>query len=325
MVLSILKGKHPLILILVPLVALLLFGKALIDPQPLLVHSYHMPLYALLVELCGGSQMWLNLVAFVFVVVVAYVLVRLNEEFIFIKQRTDLPALLFVLIVCGTIPLLGMHPAIPAGLFLVVALERIFGVYTGSKTISCSFDAGLCIGVASLFYLGAAPFLLWFLISLIIMGYFRARELMSGLMGFITPFILVAGWYFWNDKLPWFGKLLWNNISLPGVVQSLPTAQWVHWGFVGVLALVSIFFMLNVYEEKRSSSRKYFAIIIWFMVFSVLIYFLIPAFGIEQYLLAAIPLTYITSHFFVLYRSRWIGEVLFVLLIFMSVIIHFFV
>lgn len=324
MILKMLKGKHPLYLIVIPVVAVLLWIKAFINPLPILSHNYNMPLYELLAGLCNGSQLALNVIAYLFMVVASYLLVRLNEEYIFIKQRTDLPAFIFILIACGTVVLKGMHPAMPAGLFLILALERTFGIYNGGSTISRSFDSGLLIGISSLFYLGAAPFLIWFWISLIILGYFRGREFMSGLVGFLSPLFFVFCWYFWNDQLPHLLRVVTVNTLQLGVDVVMPKLQLGYWGVLAFLVLLSVLFMFNSYEDKRTSSRKYFAIILWFLIFTILGYLFVPSLGIEQYLLASIPVTYLVSHYFVLQKHAWMGDVLFILLILASVGVHIF-
>ena len=126
------------------------------------------------------------------VLLITYSLIRLNEHFVFIKQRTDLPAILFILIAsCATI-VTGLHPALIAALLLLFSLNRIFKIYHAGQSIASSFDVGFLIGLASLFYLQSSLFILWFIWALVILGCFRLREILAGLIGFITPVFFIC-------------------------------------------------------------------------------------------------------------------------------------
>jgi len=321
MLLKTLKGRHLLLLIFVPFLILGFWLPSFVDPKSLTGSIPQMPLYNLLQNITGHSLIALNICGWILAVIMAFLMVRLNERYVFIRQRTVLPAFIFAVIFCGTISLKGVHPSFLSAFLLFLAIDRVFSIYHGASTLSKSFDVGLLLGLATLFYLFSVFFFIWFCISLAILGYFRGREIFAGLLGFTTPVFLVVCWYFWFDALDQFIENVNQLYHLHHLVLPVSIFQQVFWGVLGLLLVLSSLYMINVVEEKKISSRKYFMILLIFFTFCLAIYFLFTGAGIELYYLAVIPLTYILSHYFVLQKHKWIGEVLFLILILSSLLL----
>jgi len=106
-----------------PVVIVLLWMGTLLHSESLTAGQNQMPLYELLLFLTGGNNFVLNLIACLLLILIAYGMVRLNEQYIFIRQRTDLPAFVFALIATGTVSLGGMHPSL-FDAFLIVSFCR---------------------------------------------------------------------------------------------------------------------------------------------------------------------------------------------------------
>ncbi|BAX79823.1 DUF6427 family protein [Labilibaculum antarcticum] len=323
MLLKTLKGRHSVLLILVPIIIVSLWMGAFLHPESLTAGQDQMPLYELLRFLTAGNDFILNLIACLLLVLMAYGMVRLNEQYIFIRQRTDLPAFVFAFIATGTIALGGMHPSLFAAFVLFLSVDRVFKIYQGTATLSNSFDVGFLIGLASLFYLFAGVYILWFLMTLAVFGYFRSKEILAGLMGFIVPIFLMFAWCFWNENLPEFLHTISKLFSFHNHLGAVSVFQYSYWGILGFLVVLSSLYMLNVYEEKKISSRKYFIVLLTFFLVSALSFLFFKGAGVEQYFISIIPVTYITSHYFVLQKHSWIGEVLFYILVISSILIRF--
>jgi hypothetical protein len=322
MLLKTLKGRHYLLLVFVPIFLLLLWIKAFISPTTLTGSQSQMPLYELLQSVTGGSILALNIVGGIVLILLSLLVVRLNEKYIFIRQRTDLPAFVFALIATGTVSLYGMHPALLASFLLFFAIDSVFAVYHGSRTLAKSFESGLFIGLATITYLFSGVYLLWFWIALAFLGYFRVREIFAGLVGFLMPIFVIASWYYINDNL---GTLIQTIGSLFNFEfkAEFSLFQKVYWGILAAFVLLSSVFMANVVEEKKISSRKYFMILFVFFLLAIGNYFLFSATGTELYFLLLIPVTFIISHYFVLSRYSWAVEVLFAVFIISSLLVRF--
>jgi len=323
MLLKTLKGRHSILLILIPIIIVSLWIGVFFHPESLTAGQDQMPLYELLRFLTNGNDFILNFIACLLLILMAYGMVRLNEQYVFIRQRTDFPAFVFAFVATGTIALGGMHPSLFAALVLLFSIERVFKIYQGIRTLANSFDAGFLIGLASLFYLFAGVYILWFLVALVVLGYFRSKEILAGLIGFIVPIFLMFTWYIWNENYAELLHTVSSLFSFQNHLGSVSVFQYSYWGILGFLVVLSSLYMLNVYEEKKISSRKYFIVLLSFFLVSALSFVFFKGAGVEQYFISIIPVTYITSHYFVLQKHSWIGEVLFYILVVSSVLIHF--
>ncbi len=323
MLLRTLKGRHSILLVFVPVIIVLLWLGTFLNPVSLTVGQTQMPLYELLLFLTGGSNLVLNIVASVLLVLIAYGIVRLNEQYIFIRQRTDLPAFVFAFIATGAISLGGMHPSLAAAFLMFLAIDNVFKIYQGTSTLAKSFDAGFLLGLATLFYFFAGVYIIWFITALAVLGYLRAKEVLAGLIGFITPLFLAFVWFFWTDGLVDIFQTISSLLSNDTDFGTVSLYQLIYWGILGFLVIMSSVFMLTVYEEKKISSRKYFIVLLSFFLCSALSFIFFGGSGVEQYFISIIPVTYITSHYFVLQKHSWIGEVFFYILVLSSILIHF--
>lgn len=324
MLLKTLKGRNSILLVLIPFIIVLLSLKTFSHPESLTEGYKQMPLYELLLFITGGNAFVLNIIACAVLILMAYGMVRLNERFVFIRQRTDLPAFIFALISTGTIAINGMHPSLMSSFLMLFAIERVFTIYHGEAPLARSFDAGFLLGLASMFYLFSSIYLLWFWASLIVLGSFRGREILSGLIGFIVPVFLIGCWYFWNDNLGDLWEIIINLLKQDNNPFEFSVIQLSFWGILGVLIALSSLFMFKSYEEKKISSRKFFIILLNFFLFSVVGFFLFSRCGIEQYYVSIVPVTYIISHYFVLQKHTWFSEILFVIFVISGIIVHLF-
>ena len=323
MLLRTLKGRHSILLLFVPVIIILLWFGTFLNPVSLTTGQAQMPLYELLLFLTGGSNLVLNIIASALLVLIAYGLVRLNEQYIFIRQRTDLPAFVFAFIATGAISLGGMHPSLAAAFLMFMAIDNVFKIYQGTATLANSFNAGLLLGLATLFYLFAGVYIIWFWTALAVLGYLRTKEALAGLMGFLLPLFLTFAWFFWVEGLEDLFQTIGDLFSSKNKLEGVSLYQYTYWGILGFLVVLASFYMLTVYEEKKISSRKYFIVLLSFFLCSAFSFIFFGGAGVEQYFISIIPVTYIASHYFVLQKHRWMGEIFFYILAISSVLIHF--
>ncbi len=321
MLLKILRRPNLMILILSPVILALLWIPAFVNPHLLANISSQMPIYKGLVNLTNGNPLLLNITAYFLLSALALLIVRMNERFLFIRVRTDLPALLLVLTGSGTTVLNGMHPALLSLIFIFFAIENSFAIYHGEKTIAKSFNAGLFIGLAAMTYLFASIYLIWFWLALVFLKQFKTREFLAALAGFIVPLFIIFSLYYLNDNL-YYLILDIKSIIHDKINYSLDTSQAVYWGILGFFLLVSTIFTLRINEEQSINSRKNVSILTVFLVFTAAAFLMTRASGIELYYFAAIPITVFLSKYFVLSRYSWIKEVFFITFLCANLMVH---
>ena len=315
MLLKVLRRRSPIYFILIPVIAFLLWFNAFQNPVILAEYYLQMPLYQSLLCILNCNPLYLNIFGYLIILLISYSLIQLNEQFIFIKQRTDLPSALFIILASCAVLVNGLHPALISALFLLLSLNRIFKIYHGSQSISSAFDVGVLIGLASLFYLPTSLFFVWFIWALVILGSLKLKELMGGLIGFITPIFFALCWFFWQGKLESFLDQIKMIFEHQEQLVSFSISHILYWVFLALLSLISIFFTIWGFEEKRVRSRKYLLILVALFVTSIASGILFPSAIIAQIFIAAVPLSYIFSYFFVMNRNTKISEILFGILV----------
>lgn len=282
-----------------------------------------MPLYGIISSVIGTHPVPGIIFSILLVGLMAFLVVNLNTTLFFINERTFLPALFYIL-TGGLFPQYQlMNPAIFGAVFLMLAIKRIMDSYRIQGVAYSFFDAGLLIGTGSLFYAN----LIWFGIITIagisLLRTWNPREILLSLLGLLTPFVLTAGIYYVLGKDPMdiiyqfdfnlFGKKS-EFAFIPVIIVALI--------YTGVLAFLSMSHLFMTIGTRKIQSRKTFLLLLWVFMISMLIWFLVPSVSVEITWIAAIPLSYFLSHYFVFLRRRLVPEILFslffLLIIFMQ-------
>jgi hypothetical protein len=282
-----------------------------------------MPLYGILSSFIGTKPLPGILLALAVVSLMAFLIVNLNTTLFFIHERTFLPALLYILL-SGLFPQYQLlNPVIFAAIFLMLAIRRIMESYRIQGTAFNFFDAGILIGIGSLFYAD----LIWFgLLVLIGIALFRTgniKEIAITVIGLSTPFILTFAIYYvlGKDLQGLVSQIKYNLFSKQDEFMFSPltiTAIIV----AGLCVLVSIIHLLSQMNAKKIQARKIFSLLIWLLIISLAGYLVIPSVSVEIIWLAGIPVSFILTHYFVLARKKLVADIFFFLFFILIVLIQ---
>ncbi|MEN8116808.1 MAG: DUF6427 family protein [Bacteroidota bacterium] len=327
MILQRLKSNDSFNLLIFPVIALAFWLKDLLEPY---LYSYFSGeteniFYTPLFRLVGEQPFWHVLVSLVMVIILGFVMQLVNDRYLFIRIRTKLPAILFVIIIAGFTKIHTLHPVYFAALFLLFSIFRFFSIFEKSKPYSAVFDTGLLLAVGSLFYFNLIIFLPAFLLSIIILTReISWREYVIMILGFLFPFVFVFSYFFYVGEFTEKIDIFLENILTP--VSHFRTNYALH-GYLTVLILLTLFgsiTLLQQYDTKKVSSRKYFSVFFLIFIFSLISFAFIPATSQEMLVINAIPVTYLVSNIFVFMKSRFWSELLFSLLLAIVIIMQFF-
>jgi hypothetical protein len=317
MLLKALKSNQAYLFLLIPFIAFALWFRSFLDPVGYNFYQGEdlMLLYQPINYFLGKSPLASNIVALFFIILLAFLILKLNIQYAFIRVRTFLPPSLFVLITSGMSDLHAMHPIYPAALFLILTLDRIFNAYDKEIIHSNAFDAGIFLAIGSLFYLNLVFFFPFLWIGFIILKpNVNWREYILTTIGFILPWVGAATYYLATGS---FDELLQtmkvNTIShQPFLRGNLPVQIYI--GFLLFLTLMASIFLLSQYDGKKISSRKYFKAFFWIFLISVLLILAHPSVSDEIIIIMAIPLTYLISNYLIFMKRQFWGEVFLYLL-----------
>lgn len=318
MLLKSLKSNQTFHFLLIPFIAGALWIKSFMNPAlfPFYSGEDTMLLYQPISALIGKSTVASNVVALIFIILLAFLILKLNVQYTFIRVRTVLPSILFILITSGLHELHAMHPVYPAALFLILTVDRIFNSYDKEVIHSNAFEAGIFLAIGSLFYLNLVFFFPFLWIGFIILKpKVNWREFILSTLGFIFPWLVAFAYYGASGQSDELMVTLKANLSLHQsfLRQNLPIQ--IYMGFLVFLTLLASVLLLSQYDGKKISSRKYFKAFFWIFLISCILIVANPAVSQDIIVLLAIPLTYLISNYLIFMKRQIWGEIFLYILV----------
>ena len=312
MLLKTLKSNQTFHFLLIPFIAAALWVKSFMNPIPFPFYSGEdmMLLYQPINALVGKSTVASNIFALVFIILLAFLILKLNVQYTFIRVRTVLPSVLFILITSGLHELHAMHPVYPAALFLILTVDRIFNAYDKEVIHSNAFEAGIFLAIGSLFYLNLVFFFPFLWIGFIIIKpKVNWREFVLTTLGFIFPWLVALAYYAASNQTDELMITLKANISLHQSFLKGNLPIQIYLGFLGFLTMLASFLIMSQYDGKKISSRKYFKAFFWIFLISGILIVANPAASQDIIILLAIPLTYLISNYLIYMKRPVWGEI----------------
>jgi Family of unknown function (DUF6427) len=282
-----------------------------------------MPLYGLLKLIFGNNHFCGVLFSFSVVTLMSFLLVRFNTNIFFLRERSYLPAVFYIFISGLFSQQQSLNPVLPASVFLMLAIIRVMDGYRKPGTAYSFFDAGIMIGIGSLFYANLIWFGILIIIGILLLRTSNMREILITLVGLLTPFLITLGFYYvLGEKTESFLLLVKDNLFMRSEPYYLKRIIIVTLIFIGTLVLMSIAYLFMLMNTKKIKSRKTFALMIWAFLISIGVYFVMPSVSVEIIWLVAIPISYFLAHYFVLVKKKLIPEILFSVLVVLILLIQ---
>lgn len=326
MILKVLKSNQASNLLIFPIIGILFWLKSLMSPI-----SYQFfqgedenILFVPINNIIGDIPLLRVFLSLFLVIFLAFVVLQINDRYMFVRVRSKLPASLFIIIVSGFTELHTLHPVYPAAIFLLFAINSFFETLGKAKPYPNIFNAGFLLGIGSLFYFNMVILFPAFLIGIVILrrdANWRRYVILT--IGFFLPFIFAFSYGILTEQTLVILKIFEENIVTPvnHFRNNIPLHGLIS--FLIILTLIGSIKIFQQYDSQKVSTRKYFAFFFVLFIFSVLSFTFIPASSQEMLVLSAIPVTYLISNLFIFMKSRFWGELLFLLLIGVVIFMQF--
>jgi len=322
MLVRLLRSKSPVFLFFIALATLLLWWSSFASPELSRFHfnDAQMPLYELTLNWIGSNAFVNILVAFLILLLQGLLILRFNQEYIFITTQTYLHPLFYLLIASSFVQLQQFHPGLPASLFVFLMLDQLFGSYRKRYIFNRLFLAGLFAGVATLFYVHAVFFFLLIWISLFILRAFSLREWFVPIVGFAFPMAFLFGYYFASDQLTVPGLLdtVEHVFNQNRTVTYYNPSYYLFYGFLVLWWLIASFSILRKLPKQKIYTRKFLEILWWLFVGTIALFVFRKEISVEMLYITAIPLSFLLTDYIHTLRSNTFGNVM--LLIFLGLL-----
>ena len=227
-------------------------------------------------------------------------------------DRSFWPGLIYMLFMHMSFDCLTLSPVLMSTSFLLLAFGTLIRQMDRRGATDEVFEVGFYIGIAALFYLPSALFIIWAALSLLFYTGATFRQYSLSLFGFLFPFAATVLFYYLSDSLDDFNRNLLASVfrvrqySLSDF-QSLLASLLIPLG-LGVLGFMSLFNRSGRYVNFQQRVQQIMAI--WFAI-AVLTIVLMPFLAPMVFLSFVPPMAYFTYYYFEGIRRAWLAEITF--------------
>jgi hypothetical protein len=270
-----------------------------------------MPLYSAVINHLPIDSPAARILGFVLVILTGFYLLRLNSSYSIIREKSLLPAFLFLMLVSSIPSLQRLHPALLAMIFLLFAFDRLLSSYKTERLSHNIFEASFLTGLGSLMYFNLIYFIILVWVALLVLRPVIWREWAFSIIGLIMPWVFyAAGYFFLNDTIAPVFDLLIGNFTIDDPNRFIFLPEIVFFSYLLILIFLASSHISNSMPMMKVLPRKIFVLFFWFWALSVIIYIFIETANIEMLVPAAVPVSFLLGHFFQYMRSRLLANLL---------------
>jgi hypothetical protein len=214
---------------------------------PLTVNDAILPFWGRVCSLLSNRLM-VYFLGSLLVVLIAFVLHRINDVEMLISERTRLVFMFSVLLVSTNAGLLPFSEVTVVILCFVFMIHELFGTYQLPEATGKLFNVGVLIGIAGLFM----PQALWFILLVWIGMYqfysLNFRSFMASLIGVLIIYWFVLAWCVWSHDFSLFTSL-YTSLTDFELFSIFISFRYYHIGFV----MVSILLVMTLFRIKMDA------------------------------------------------------------------------
>ena len=235
-------------------------------------------------------------------------------------RKSFLTALLFLLLNSLFVEQLFLTPLMIANFLLIPLLDKLLSVYDTNKPISLSFDVGLLLCVASLFYFPSVVFIIIAITAFITLATPLLKQWFSFIIGLGLPIFFIGFYYFWIGDFHGFNAIYLNyDWSLFSMNYDFSNSQLLLLGVLVMLLLLTFKSLGQNFHKNAIQIRNYHRFILLFAGISILS-ILIFSFSLQLGLvILTIPLSIHFAYYFLGQKKLLIQELLFIAVLFLAV------
>jgi hypothetical protein len=278
-----------------------------LHPLPLPVEGSPVaPLYDLIYRIMPEIP-WLP-VALALLLVFSEALI-LNSIFIYhdlVPKNSLLPSLIFIILMSSGNQSLTLYPVLLAILPLTFFLHLLYQIYEESHNLNKVLGVGLLAALTSMIYAPLVLFLLFIWIAFLVYRSLQWREWLVALIGFGLPYVYLATYYFWVDKLgeisalyiQYFRDILVFKVTMDPLQLGI-------WGIFSLLMfLPAVFRVSATLGGFNIAFRRRMAATVWMAVFGAIM--IVSPGDIFCNNLIYLPATGILAHYYsTMKRPLW--------------------
>lgn len=206
--------------------------------------------------------------------------------------------------------------------FLILAVYNLFDTFKNNFVAARIFDAGLWLGVASLFHFSYIFLVFWGIIGLSILRGIRMKEFSMFFIGLIVPIFLFSVYCFWSNNLTALGEHFTENIGIISVIRHNTSDIYIKIGITGLLLILTLLASSQFFSRRNMAAQKYISILYWLMLICGLTTLIQPGIDLNQLLIISVPISILLSMTFQRIAPS-MAEALHMLLMMVALVLQF--
>lgn len=272
--------------------------------------------YWLLHTLFGRSQGALHTAAtLVSVFQIVYFNYVMNNRNVF-PDRNFWPGLLYALFLHLSFDCLTLSPVLLSTTFLLLAFGTLIKQLDRQGVTDDVFEVGIYLGLAAMFYLPSAVFIIWASTALLMFTGATFRQHSLTLFGFGFPIAVAVLYYYLNDSLDDFNRNLLASVFRVrqyalSDYRTLVISLLIPLGFA-VFGFFSLFNTSNRYVNFQQRCQQ---IMLFWSVAALLTIALMPFLAPMGFLIFVPPMAFFAVIYFQNARRTWLAELTFIAMV----------
>jgi hypothetical protein len=250
---------------------------------------------------------WADLLfPFLVLLLVAFMLIRINRKYILLNERTYLPAFFFVLMSGAWMEIQGGHSIWICLLIMFLVIDTLFQLYRSKYALGSLYMAGFYIALGSLLYVPFIFYLILIYVALVLLRPFIGREWLVPILGAATPYLFVFTYYFvFTDNFYQVVTVMLNNLDYYFQWPGLSLYYRIYVALMLFLVLIASSVMIRNLRGKKVRTRKFFELFLWIFILSLAQFLFLPNVGTEILLIAILPTTFVFAEYMYHTRRNW--------------------
>lgn len=232
-----------------------------------------------------------------------------------LPKPSYMPALLYITGTSLFMQFLVLSPPLICNFFIIIIIDKFLKLSKTANALGLMFDAGILIALGTLIYFPLIMLLLMLWLSLLMYRAFNWREWISGIFGFLSIFLFVAVFYYWNDQLDRFFDI-WHPLT-----NKFPSNLQININDYLVLIPIALTMVLAALQLRDNffrsfiSTRKAFQMLLFMFLVCIFSFYTKRGVTVAHFLLCVPPGAVLFAYYFQVAKKRWFYESLFAILI----------
>lgn len=261
------------------------------------------------------NEEWRPFVGFILILGLAYMVFFISERFKLLAQTTTLPSFIYILLTSGIMVNLGFDALLISVFLVALAIGRLQMAINDLKSNRTLYDFGCLVMLAVAIYPKFILLLFWAFGVLFFSGRSTLKDIMALWLGWITPVLFIAFYYFWNDQLEQLPVIFTSNLLVGTFIHDLPTIELIRLGMLVFLLLVALFRLSTKYSILVVSQRRGILSLVSLLIFLSLTFLIIPGNYYDFMYIFGLPLSFLYAYYFINSRMVIMCNLMFIFLL----------